>query len=98
MERQHRESIRMNYTLLLREMMVEKVSDLLFEMGFLTDYMKATVMGQLTQYDKARKLLEILPKRGPFMFTAFCISLESAGQFYLSHKLRDTLTKLAKVN
>lgn len=53
-----------------------------------TSEMKETVLVQLTEYAKSRKVLDFLPKRGSKAFHLFCQALEKNNQSHLDLQLK----------
>lgn len=88
MEDVHREALRRNHSMLVREMSPELVAEKLFSDCILTLEMKGVVFAQLTRFAKVRKILEYLPRRGKKAFSSFCRSLEETGQCELASALQ----------
>jgi hypothetical protein len=88
MEDLHREILRKNHSLLVREMTPELVAEQLYSDYILTLEMKENVLTQLTTFAKSRKLLDYLPKRGKKAFSLFCLALEKSNQLHLARQLR----------
>ncbi|KAK3107707.1 hypothetical protein FSP39_020486 [Pinctada imbricata] len=87
MEAKQRENIRQNYRQLLKEMSVETISDILFQLGVMTKQINETIRIPILRYDRARKRLDIIPRRGPLAFNAFCTALDRVGQNHLARLL-----------
>lgn len=68
----HREILRKNHSLLVREMTPELVAEHLYSDFILTLEMKENVLSQLTTFAKSRKILDYLPKRGQKAFFSLC--------------------------
>lgn len=68
MEDLHREILRKNHSLLVREMTPELVAEHLYSDFILT----LDVLSQLTTFAKSRKILDYLPKRGQKAFFSLC--------------------------
>lgn len=71
MEDLHREILRKNHSLLVREMTPELVAEHLYSDFILTLEMKENVLSQLTTFAKSRKILDYLPKRDRRHFSPF---------------------------
>lgn len=71
MEDLHREILRKNHSLLVREMTPELVAEHLYSDFILTLEMKENVLSQLTTFAKS-KILDYLPKRGQKAFFSLC--------------------------
>lgn len=76
MEDVHREIFRRNHSMLVRETFPESVAEQLYSDCIFTSEMKETVLVQLTEFAKSRKVLDFLPKRGSKAFHLFCQALE----------------------
>lgn len=88
MEDKHRELLRRNYSMLVREMSPQLVAEKLYSKCIFTLEMKEVVLTQLTRFAKSRKILDFLPKRGKTAFHSFCCALEKTDQSELALKLR----------
>lgn len=76
MEDKHRELLRRNYSMLVREMSPQLVAEKLYSKCIFTLEMKEVVLTQLTRFAKSRKILDFLRKRGKTAFHSFCCALE----------------------
>lgn len=88
MEDVHREMFRRNHSMLVRETFPESVAEQLYSDCIFTSEMKETVLVQLTEFAKSRKVLDFLPKRGSKAFHLFCQALEKNNQSHLALQLR----------
>lgn len=88
MEDVHREILRRNHSMWVREMFPESMAEQLYSDRIFTSEMKETVLVQLTKFAKSRKLLDFLPKRGSKAFHLFCQALEKTNQSHLALQLR----------
>jgi hypothetical protein len=88
MEDVHREILRRNHSMLVREMSPDLVADQLYSDCIFTPEMKETVSVQMTKFAKSRKILEYLPRRGKKAFHLFCQALEKSNQTHLALQLR----------
>ncbi|XP_067664172.1 caspase-2-like [Haliotis asinina] len=80
METVHREILKKNYSGLVQAIQrVEEVVEKLVQCNVLTCLMKAEIMEKLS-FDRARELLNMLPRRGPQAYTLFCKALEECGE------------------
>ncbi|XP_067668256.1 caspase-2-like [Haliotis asinina] len=80
METVHREILRKNYSGLVQAIQgIEEVVDKLVQFNVLTIFMRAEIMEKLS-FDRARELLNMLPRRGPQAYTLFCKALEECGE------------------
>ena len=70
-------------------MFVNKVTTQLHNMKILTDEMKENIEVEQNRFSKARKLLDIVARRGPHAFTALRMSLIKAGNFALAKQLHE---------
>lgn len=63
------------------------VVDKLMDYGILTEGMRQDIEAERTKDDKNRKLLEIVPRRGPKAFQAFLKALVASGNGFVAEKI-----------
>lgn len=63
MEEVHRQTLRMNRMLLVEKLPTLEVTDHLFKSKILSKYMVEDIIVENNRFDRARKLLDILPRR-----------------------------------
>ena len=77
MQREHHQALTMNYVLLVNETPVNEVLDELVQNKILDHEMREFICHHPTWKGRTRALLEILLRRGPEAFHAFCCALLS---------------------
>lgn len=87
MEKIHQDIIKANYSTLVRNMMTSSVAGHLFASNVITDEMRQQIEAEKTSYDRNRKLLSIILRRGPRAFTGFRMALLKSNQRDLSKLL-----------
>lgn len=90
MEQQHQNLIKKNYSTLVREMKTSTVVRHLYDSNIITDEMKQQIETEKTDYDRNRKVLSILLRRGPKAFRGLRMALLKAGQTDISKLLTDS--------
>ena len=78
-----------NYVLLVNETPVNLVLPDLLAEGILNPEMAEYINSKVTGKDKARALLEILPRRGPIAFQVFCRALLARHRYDLVSAMTD---------
>ncbi|XP_056003363.1 uncharacterized protein LOC130049842 [Ostrea edulis] len=99
MEQKHQFLIKSNYTTLVKKIMTSSVVGHLFVSNIITDEMRQQIEAEKTSYDRNRKLLNIILRRGPKAFRGFRMALMKANQPDLSKLLtdgEDTMTEYDK--
>lgn len=83
MEEKHKSLLRTKRLYLTEELqpLVDKIIDSLLEVDVLNDNMKQDIEAERTKVARVRKLLDILPRRGPLAFSKFCTVLQDMKQF-----------------
>lgn len=87
MEPNHQNLIRSNYTTLVKKMSAVPVAGFLYASNIITDEMKQQIEVEKTSYDKNRKLISIILRRGPSAFQGLKRALLKANQRELSNLL-----------
>lgn len=75
MEKIHQDIIKANYSTLVRNMMTSSVAEHPFASNVITDEMRQQIEAEKTSYDRNRKLLSIILRRGPRVFTGLRMAL-----------------------
>nr|AAZ95018.1 caspase 3-like protein [Anemonia viridis] len=76
MEQIHRDALRSNRQALIQDLEASKIASNLYGTGILDENDKDKVNAGDTNADRAEKLLDILPRKGPKAFNAFCDALK----------------------
>lgn len=87
MEKIHQDIIKANYSTLVRNMMTSSVAGHLFASNVITDEMRQQIEAEKSSYDRNRKLLSIILRRGPRAFTGLRMALLKSNQRDLSKLL-----------
>ncbi|XP_061170452.1 uncharacterized protein LOC133179778 [Saccostrea echinata] len=87
MEQKHQDLIKANYSTLVKKMMAVHVAGHLYTSNIITDEMRQLIDAEKTTYDKNRKLISIILRRGPRAFMGFRTALMKANQADLSRLL-----------
>ncbi|XP_056003365.1 uncharacterized protein LOC130049568 [Ostrea edulis] len=90
MEQKHQDLIKLNYTTLVRKMTSSTVAGHLFAANIITDEMRQQIEAEKKSYDRNRKPLTIILRRGPKAFRGLRMALMKAGQTDLSKLLIDS--------
>ena len=90
MEPKHQDIIKANYTTLVKKMIPSSVIGHLFVSKNITDEMKQQIEAEKTSYDRNRKLLSIILRRGPKAFRGLRMALMKSNQTELSKLLADS--------
>lgn len=76
MEQIHRDALRTNRQALIQDLEASKIASNLYGTGIFDDFDKESVNAGATSSDRAEKLLDMLPRKGPKAFNAFCDALK----------------------
>lgn len=87
MEQKHQDLIKANYSTLVRNMIPVSVAGHLYALHIITDEMRQQIEAEMTNYDKNRKLLSIILRRGSRAFMGLRKALMKANQGDLSRLL-----------
>lgn len=87
MEQKHQDLIKANYSTLVRNMIPVSVAGHLYALHIITEEMRQQIEAEMTNYDKNRKLLSIILRRGPKAFMGLRKALMKANQGDLSRLL-----------
>ncbi|XP_061191783.1 uncharacterized protein LOC133200039 [Saccostrea echinata] len=87
MKQKHQDIIKANYTTLVKKMMTSSGAGHLFGSNIITDEMRQQIEAEKTSFDRNRKLISIIQRRGPKGFTGLRMALMKANQTDLSKLL-----------
>lgn len=99
MEQKHQDLIQANYATLVKKMLTSPIVGHLFTSNIITDEMRQQIEAEKTSYEKNRKLINIILRRGPTAFRGFRKALLKANQAELSkllHEGDDTMSEYQK--
>ena len=88
MLQQHKDALRRNRVLFIQEMNVEPVLQRLRQFNVISQNNLESLQAPPTRDEKNEHLLDMLPKRGPKAFQAFCRALSSTGQQHLRNTIQ----------
>lgn len=84
MEQKHHDLIKANYSTLARNMIPVSVAGYLYALYIITDEMRQQIEAEKTSYDKNRKLISIILRRGARAFWGLRKAFMKANQGDLS--------------
>lgn len=87
MEQKHQDLIKTNYSTLVKNMIPVSVAGHLYALNIITDEMRQQIEAEKTSYDKNRKLISIILRRGARAFLGLRKALMKANQGDLSRLL-----------
>lgn len=87
MEQKHQDLIKANYSTLVKNMIPVSVAGSLYALHIITDEMRQQIEAEKTSYDKNRKLISIILRRGARAFLGLWKALMKANQGDLSRLL-----------
>lgn len=87
MEQKHQDLIKAIYSALVRNMIPVSVAGHLYALHIITEEMRQQIEAEMTSYDKNRKLLSIILRRGSRAFMGLRKALMKANQGDLSRLL-----------
>ncbi|KAH3781396.1 caspase-2-like [Dreissena polymorpha] len=88
MQQEHRNLLVKNRTLIIENMANPlDVTDMLYEKNIFTDAMKQDVEAQRTKIEQVRKILDLVPKRGPKAFEVFCHTMVETHNYSIAAAL-----------
>ncbi|XP_078697691.1 caspase-2-like [Branchiostoma floridae x Branchiostoma belcheri] len=100
MEKRDRETLRKNRVFLLDNIdSLDRLIDELLaapDMPIVTESMMDSILSNPTKERKIGALLDLLPRRGPTAFTAFCAALRKTEQGFIADQLQCVMTGVEK--
>ena len=89
MQKEHRLALTKNYVLLVNETPVDVIMDEIRQQQIVDEEQREFIARQPTQKGRTRALLELLPRKGPKAFHAFCYALLARNNSELVSVLTD---------
>jgi hypothetical protein len=89
MQQEHRLALTKNYVLLVNETPVDVIMDEIRQQQIVDEEQLEFIARQPTQKGRTRALLELLPRKGPKSFHAFCYALLARNNSELVSVLTD---------
>ncbi|XP_006887236.1 PREDICTED: caspase-2 [Elephantulus edwardii] len=90
----HQEALKRNRVALAKQLLLSELLEHLLEQDIITLEMRELVQARVGSFNQNVELLNLLPKRGPRAFEAFCAALRETKQAHLEDLLLDTLSGL----
>ncbi|XP_036916545.1 caspase-2 isoform X2 [Sturnira hondurensis] len=93
----HQEALKKNRVVLAKQLLLSELLEHLLEKDIITLEMREHIQAQVGSFSQNVELLNLLPKRGPQAFDAFCVALRETKQGHLEDLLLSTLSGLQHV-
>ncbi|XP_074123772.1 caspase-2 isoform X2 [Sminthopsis crassicaudata] len=91
MEREHQEALKKNRVVLAKQLLLSELLEHLLEKDIITLEMRELIQAKVGSFNQNVEFLNLLPKRGPHAFGAFCDALRETKQGHLEDLLHKTL-------
>ncbi|XP_042639009.1 caspase-2 [Orycteropus afer afer] len=93
----HQEALKRNRVVLAKQLLLSELLEHLLEKDIITLEMRELIQARAGSFNQNVELLNLLPKRGPRAFEAFCAALRETKQAHLEDLLIVTLSGLQHV-
>ncbi|XP_059877020.1 caspase-2 isoform X4 [Delphinus delphis] len=93
----HQEALRKNRVVLAKQLLLSELLEHLLEKDIITLEMREHIQARVCSFSQNVELLNLLPKRGPQAFDAFCVALRETKQGHLEDLLLTTLAGLQHI-
>ncbi|XP_028345457.1 caspase-2 isoform X1 [Physeter macrocephalus] len=93
----HQEALRKNRVVLAKQLLLSELLEHLLEKDIITLEMREHIQAKVCSFSQNVELLNLLPKRGPQAFDAFCVALRETKQGHLEDLLLTTLAGLQHI-
>ncbi|KAM6167062.1 caspase-2 isoform 2-T2 [Erethizon dorsatum] len=93
----HQETLKRNRVVLAKQLLLSELLEHLLEKDIITLEMRELIQAKVGSFSQNVELLNLLPKRGPEAFDAFCAALRETKQGHLEDLLLTTLSGLQHV-
>ncbi|XP_023568601.1 caspase-2 isoform X3 [Octodon degus] len=93
----HQETLKRNRVVLAKQLLLSELLEHLLEKDIITLEMRELIQAKVGSFSQNVELLNLLPKRGPEAFDAFCVALRETKQGHLEDLLLTTLSDLQHV-
>ncbi|KAM5204995.1 caspase-2 isoform 3-T4 [Hipposideros larvatus] len=93
----HQEALKKNRVVLAQQLLLGELLEHLLEKDIITFEMREHIQAKVGSFGQNVELLNLLPKRGPQAFDAFCAALRETKQGHLEDLLLTTLSNLQHV-
>uniref|UniRef100_A0A8D1MN99 Caspase 2 n=1 Tax=Sus scrofa TaxID=9823 RepID=A0A8D1MN99_PIG len=94
----HQEALKKNRVVLAKQLLLSELLEHLLEKDIITLEMREHIQAKVGSFSQNVELLNLLPKRGPQAFDAFCVALRETKQDHLEELLLETLSGLQHVH
>ncbi|XP_034642673.1 caspase-2 isoform X4 [Trachemys scripta elegans] len=94
MQQRHQEVLKKNRVLLAKQLVLKELLEHLIEKDIITIEMMETIQAKAGSFSQNVELLNLLPKRGPTAFSAFCEALRETKQQHLEEMLLNAIPSL----
>ncbi|XP_056655805.1 caspase-2 isoform X3 [Monodelphis domestica] len=91
MEQEHQEALKKNRVVLAKQLLLSELLEHLLEKDIITLEMRELIQAKVGSFSQNVEFLNLLPKRGPHAFEAFCDALRETKQGHLEDLLHRTL-------
>nr|XP_031530456.1 caspase-2 isoform X3 [Vicugna pacos] len=92
----HQEALKKNRVVLAKQLLLSELLEHLLEKDIITMEMREHIQAKVGSFNQNVELLNLLPKRGPQAFDAFCVALRDTKQSHLEELLLRTLSGLPR--
>nr|XP_030709926.1 caspase-2 isoform X4 [Globicephala melas] len=93
----HQEALKKNRVVLAKQLLLSELLEHLLEKDIITLEMREHIQAKVCSFSQNVELLNLLPKRGPQAFDAFCVALRETKQGHLEDLLLTTLAGLQHI-
>ncbi|TFK01473.1 phosphopantothenate--cysteine ligase [Platysternon megacephalum] len=95
MQQCHQEVLKKNRVSLAKQLVLKELLEHLIEKDIITIEMMETIQAKAGSFSQNVELLNLLPKRGPTAFSAFCEALRETKQQHLEEMLLNAILRLS---
>ncbi|XP_062985069.1 caspase-2 isoform X2 [Elgaria multicarinata webbii] len=91
MQKCHQDALKKNRVSLAKQLLLKELMEHLIEKDVITEAMMETIQAKAGSFSQNIEFLNLLPKRGPKAFSAFCEALRETKQQHLEEMLLNTI-------
>ncbi|XP_071619161.1 caspase-2 isoform X2 [Heliangelus exortis] len=95
MRRRHQEALKKNRVMLAKQLVLNELMEHLIEKDIITAEMVEMIQAKSGSFSQNVEFLNLLPKRGPSAFSAFCEALRETKQQHLEEAILRTASELS---
>ncbi|NXX61182.1 CASP2 protein, partial [Scopus umbretta] len=96
MQRCHQEALKKNRVMLAKELVLKELMEHMIEKDIITTEMMEMIQAKSGSFSQNVEFLNLLPKRGPNAFSAFCEALRETKQWHLEAVILKTTSSLSQ--